>query len=275
MSHCKSIFLRLVVIFNFISALNGIADIKQVKTMEEALAPVDAETLLILDLDNTIMETTQTLGSDQWFEHHVHKIISDLVKAGQTEEEAKKQGLKIALSEWKQIQRVTSMQLVEPVTAKLIQQKQERIKVIGLTARPVDLAPTTRNQLQSMGVDLSRSPVVAQDIVIQNAGEVDYIAKFEKGILFSGNNKKGEMLVKFFQLARLSPKKIIFVDDKQRNVDSVEKSLNELGGVSHTSMRYGAADDKVASFDSKIAGVQFFYFGKVLTDKAASAILRD
>lgn len=255
-------------------AFYALADIKQVQTMEEALAPVDDETLLIFDLDNTIMETTQTLGSDQWFEHYVHGVISDLVKAGKSKEDATKEGLQTALAVWKRIQQVTTMQLVEPNTAKLVREKQSKIRVMGLTARPGDLSSTTRKQLLSLAVDLNLSPV-SKDVLIQKADHADYEAKLEKGILFSGNNKKGEMLVKLLERIQLSPKKIVFVDDKQRNVDSVEKSLNELGGILHTSMRYGAADSKVAAFDAKLAGVQFQFFGKILTDRAAAAILNN
>lgn len=255
-------------------SLSSFADIKQVATMAEALAPVDADTLLIFDLDNTIIETTQTLGSDQWFEHYLHQQISKRLKDGLPEAKATSEGLLRALTDWKSIQRVTSVQLVEQVTADLIAKHQKTIKVMGLTARPIDLADATYKQLNSVGVDLTKSAAFPNDLILnQGGGDVNFIAKFQKGILFSGNSAKGPMLLKFLALANVSAKKIIFVDDKQKNVDSVDKALDTLPGITHTSMRYGAADKKVDNFDSKIADVQFSFFGKILTDQAAQTLV--
>lgn len=97
--------------------------------------------------------------------------------------------------------------------------------------------------------------------------------------IFVGNSKKGPLLVRFLtEKAHLQPKKILFVDDKKGNVDSVESSLTELKNKNlwefeATSYRYSALDKKVAAFRSDIADVQYKFLFEPLSDVAAQAVL--
>ena len=66
----------------------------------------------MFDIDNTLMEPTQTLGSDQWFYHQKEQYVLK----GMTPSDALEQ----ALSEWMSIQSVTKVKVVEPGTKDLV-----------------------------------------------------------------------------------------------------------------------------------------------------------
>jgi len=64
--YLKEVTVKQVLLFTaFIFCLVARPAIKEAKTMNEALSSVDNDTVLIFDLDNTIIETIQALGSDQ------------------------------------------------------------------------------------------------------------------------------------------------------------------------------------------------------------------
>lgn len=267
--------LQRTVFFLIVFALNGFSKVEETNSMKTALSTADTQSLVILDLDNTVMKTVQTLGSDQWFEYQLERTVAELIKSGLSQADGKERGLRETLALWKQVQRTTKMIPVEESTPELLARTQKAgIRIMGLTARPTDLSETTQKQLKSMGVDLGAETLFKGEITLTENTDVNYVAGFRGGILFSGNNKKGGMLVRLLADPRVTfkPSKIIFVDDKKRNVDSVEESL-EKAGIPHVSYRYGAADSEVKAFNPEIAAVQLSFFGGIVTDRAATAIL--
>ncbi len=50
----------------------------------------------------------------------------------------------------------------------------------------------------------------------------------------------GECLTSFIQEAGLNPDRVVFIDDKAKNVQDVESALNRRP-LEHISFRYGAA----------------------------------
>lgn len=238
------------------------ARIIEVSKMSEALAPVETGTLLIFDLDNTIVEPRQTLGSDQWFEH-----VLSREKKKTTDEKA---ALKNAIDLWERVQRVTKVRLVEEQTAGLIATQQANgIKIMGLTARPLTLEPYTREQLKSVAVDLSITRVYPKNVPLV-AGKVEY----RNGILFMGPaQSKGEVLLQFLKKINLKPKRIVFVDDRKHNIESVEGSVSKTD-MELLAMRYGAADATVKAFRPDVADLELKVFDGLLSDEEALRLLQ-
>lgn len=253
--------------------------VKETNSMTEALSGVDSGTLVIFDIDNTIIETVQTVASDQWEEYLHKKYRQELEKTGMSPQAAEKTSKQRSFSEWKQAQKLTEVKPVEPTTPDLIGRLQKKgITVMGLTARPVDMSPTTLKQLASVQVDMGRTGIHKSDVKVDDADEVDFRSQYVGGILFVGHQKKGPTLVKFLMdKIHYSPKRIVFIDDKKRNVDSVEQALVDLKkripGLEHISYRYGAADATVAAFRPDIAELQFKHISNLLSDPEAQALL--
>lgn len=232
--------------------------------MSQVMSHVEAETLLVFDLDSTIMKTAQMLGSDAWFSQYFRKNMD----CGMDEAEA----INKAIDLWKQIHRVTAVQPVESDIPGLIADMQDnKVVVMALTARPGDVSDNTLRQLESIDVDFFRNAPYKKRLKFES---MEKPVMYYKGILFVGElNDKGEALNKFLNKIKYKPQKVIFVDDSMRNVKAVDAAL-KMRGVDCYCVRYGGADDDIKRFNKAIADVQLNYFDKILSDSAAKAIIR-
>lgn len=232
----------------------GQAEVVETARMADALSGIQADDIVVFDLDNTIMAPAQTLGSDQWFEH----MVSTAVKSGQTKEAA----INLAIKEWIDVQLVTQVKPIEKMTPALIRRLQARgVKVMGLTARPVELAESTSRQLRSIGVNLQND---WQEPFTNNTDIL-----LHDGVIFVGpKHVKGQIFGQFALEQNLQPKRVVFVDDKRHHNESMQAEMTKLE-IPFLGHRYSAADADVRKFSAKTADAQFHAFetlGLLLTD---------
>ncbi len=71
----------------------------------------------------------------------------------------------------------------------------------------------------------------------------------------------------------LSPKIVLFVDDKWDQVVDVHTAMKKLG-IECKGIRFGKADERVAAFDGKVADLQWCHLPTILTDENAYSLLR-
>lgn len=233
------------------------AEIIEIQKIDEFSKHAEEGTLLVFDIDNTIFEPVQTLGSDQWFYHQIDQYVDK----GYPAQEA----LDIALAEWMAIQNITKVQLVEPVVAELIAKYQEKgWPLIGLTTRGLSLATRTVEQLQELGIDLSKSSPIQNEQFFQNKGGV----LFRGGILFTAGTNKGSAFFKLLGNADYDVKKVLFVNDKASHLHVVEKACKKRK-VSFTGLRYAFLDHKVKNMRKDLVQVQWEHFGKLISDQEA------
>lgn len=219
--------------------------------------------LIVFDIDNTIIEPSQTLGSDQWFHHRMDQYID----YGYTKEVA----LEFALREWMAVQNITKVKLVEEGIDKIIADLQKKgYPVIGLTTRGLGMSTRTVHQLQSVGVDLEASAPYKEEFHFMNGRGV----LFRDGILFTANTDKGEALRKYLEQANYHPSSIMFINDKYSHIVPVA-TYTEKAGIPFIGLRYGYVDEKVKNFPKDTALIQFYNFGHIISDEEANSILKD
>lgn len=237
---------------------NLFATIIQSKKMAEILPKVTPETIVIFDIDNTLLESAQMLGSDMWFEHRIHEYLN----LGNPPEEA----VSKASRDWTEVSESAKVQLIEKETPPLIEKLQRQgIPTMALTARKLSLMERSLGQLEENGISLKEKTLSSESVSVKDADD----ALFQKGIFTVGTNNKGKILVALFKKLNLTPKRIVFVDDKQKNVENVDAALTEAG-IEIFAFRYGAADKKVKAFEPKLASAQYDFFKKnsrILSDE--------
>lgn len=252
-----------VILLAAVTTPSAQAKILEISKMSKVVQNVNNETLFVLDLDSVVMDVTQMLGSDAW----CYTSIDKYIKAGMDKNEAKKKVYTL----WEEVQKVSHVEPVEKDTPKLIRSLQDKgIKIIALTSRPPGVIDTTIRQLESIGVDFTRQPIYKKDLnLVHNA------IKYYKGIIFKGEflGSKGDALNLFLDKIKYHPKKVVFVDDRKDNVESVDKAL-DLRGIDCSCVRFGANDDSYKRYNPAIADIEAEFFGKVLTDGAAKSILK-
>jgi hypothetical protein len=211
--------------------------------MKDILPHVEPGVLVVFDIDNTVVEPVQTLGSDQWFYHLMQRVKEE-------EKLDDEHAIDRAMEIWNAVQKDTEVRAVESDTPALIRDLQKGgIDVIALTARTLDSAEITKAQLRSIGVD------------------------FGGAIVFAGEKQgKGDVLVTFMKKTGRKPKRVLFIDDKEKNVESVDRSLT-AASIPHLVFRYGAADERVAKFRADVADMQYRWWRHILSDDAAQDLL--
>lgn len=251
------------------SSFAKVVEVSKMASIKEVVRP---GTVLVFDIDNTLVEASQMYGSDQWFEYLVNNGIAEGKKLGLPEAEGKKRAIKRAIEIWQPVQKVTSVQPVEKETASLIEGFQKQgYCTMGLTARPLDIEEATQRHLRSAGINLAAGCKMPEQM---KGFEGKQDVGWYNGVLFVGpGNDKGESLVHFLKSNGVQAERIVFVDDKSRNTDSVERACTKAG-LDCINFRYGAADRRVKKFDPKIAEVQGQLYGKILSDEEAARVSR-
>lgn len=235
--------------------------IVETNSIESVKTHADPNTLILFDIDNTLIEPVQELGTDQWFEHRIMEYKALGLPSGEAKEKA--------LSEYVAIHSITKVKPVEKITPSFIAQlQQEGYVCMGLTSRGLSLATRTVEQLKSVGIELTQTAPSKEDFYFTNHHGVLYRA----GILFASGTHKGNALVKLLHHLHLIPEKIVFIDDKLQQLKDTQKAL-ENDGIAFVGLRYGFLDEKVANFRKVVADIQFAHFGHILSDEEAALLI--
>lgn len=215
------------------------AQIYESNDIRDLLTYSDDETLVVTDLNHVLMVSRRSLGSDHWASYEIKKQMEE---KGQT----KLQVLHEMVPLWHEILMRAKFKPVEKTTAGVIRKLQQRGNlVVGLTARYIEMAYTTIKQLHSIGIDLSLNSLSKLDHEIEGG----YAAKYIQGVIFVGlRNEKGETLMRLLDQLGYTPKNVLFIDDKLKNIHSVQAAC-EKRGIPFTGLRYGYLDKAGRSFD--------------------------
>jgi hypothetical protein len=235
---------------------NANAEIRATNHMSDVIRAVDKGTLLVFDIDNTLIEPENQLGSDQWY-YFLERKYAEI--DGLKESEAYEKATKV----WNKTQDLIRMKPVEKKTPAMVREIQgKNRKTLGLTARSFEVAERTLLQLDSVGINFKQNGLRESDLEFKS----DNTAKFTKGIIFVGeNNDKGKVLVQFLKALKLKPKRVVFVDDKVKNVKNVEAALQKEK-LPFLGFRYGATDAKVKAFKEDSAKLKLFVLGELPKD---------
>ncbi len=217
------------------------------------------KTLVILDIDDTLLIPVQTLGTDVWFCHRLEFYLKD---------HDYPEALDKALAEWEAVRHLTHVKIVEEGTPEIIGNLQANHTVVmGLTTQGVALATRTIKQLHSLSIDLFKTAPSHEDHYFLNHKQG---VLYRKGILFTSGSPKGEALLKLLDTLDDYPERIVFINDKKSHLEDVERSLT-LRGIPFTGLRYSYSDERVLKFCPDIAEIQWTYstFGHILSDEEA------
>jgi hypothetical protein len=218
------------------------ADIREIKSMAEIIPSLDTSTLLVLDIDNTLLEPVGNVGSDQWYYYLVKAARRDGLPDGNAD------------AAWSVALKTVKVKPVEALTPGLVRAQQERgVTVMGLTARGPEDELDTLRQFREAGLDLTVRPATMGRMVLRKAelgSEQDGV--FSSGVMLMGDGDKGKALLRFLKKIGLKPARVVFVDDKLKNVKNVDAALT-AARVPVVSFRYGATDAKVQAFNDVMA----------------------
>lgn len=244
--------------------------------IKHILSHTTPNSLLILDIDDTIGRVSQTLGLDAWFQFRIQQYISEGFSDSAALEET--------------IQTYNMAQLASPGMlpvdkdndmAPLIHGlKNIDVKIIGLTARNHVLVDKTLSFLAALNITFDADILSQQTLTINGRMVV-----IKEGIIFASGNNKGACLEAVTAHTLLTPSldsfsNIHFVDDSKRNCEAVANSLVKLSITNFSVWHYTYAQEHL-SFDdthkerAKVQEQHLLKYDQLLNDEQADVIVKN
>lgn len=212
------------------------AELVEIKSMKELQPKLEPGTLVVFDIDNTLLTPSGNIGSDHWYEYLIGAYKRD--DAQLTDEQAEEK----AAQAWSKTLPTVKPVAVEDLEPAFVAAVQKRgLRVMALTAREPADAAVTFAQLKAVGYDLAASAPSAKEWRSKSGG------LYSKGVFLAGDGNKGEFLVEFLKASGLAPKAVVFADDKLKHAKNVDAALT-AAGIPVTAFRYGGADAKISAF---------------------------
>lgn len=246
--------------------IREIHDLKDVANIADEAATLygKSNVLIVFDLDNTLIANKSTIGSDQWFEWQAHLIKdgnSTHAIATTTEQLYSKGAILYSIS---------PMRKTQSNGDKILRAIQNRgFKTMALTARGQINRDATLRELSANGFDFSiNAPLtfpihagpylplnpknpeqsgLSRDEVLQFKLSRPRKISYEKGIMMVAGQHKGAMLRTVLYSSAITPKAIVFVDDKEKNLKHMQEALEPLG-IEVQALRYSGEDRNVKNF---------------------------
>ncbi len=210
------------------------------------LCKQDVETLWVFDIDMVLKQPNEAafqMRNMKKYKESMKKMLEPL-------DELEK-NLTLHL-----ISKTEGSILVEHEVPSVIAQIQKHHKTIALTASLTgslhDIQDITLQRyaiLKKLGLDFSNSFPAFESLSFSDMSTFrGHHPEFKKGILSSNgegdHHGKGKVLVQFFKKINYNPKMIIFIDDRQKNVDDVDNALKEYNAaIQYIGIVYNAAEN--------------------------------
>ena len=168
--------------FFIFSSFIAWGEIVETQHFKEIHSYLVSDTVVVLDIDDTLLIPVQMLGCDEWFQCRMrcHQ------KEGFTASEI----LEKSLAEWEAVRHLTKMEIVEPGTEEIVRKLQDQgYIVMGLTTQGLALATRTKRQLLDNQINLMQSALSREDhyLIIDGYGIL-----FRAGILFTSGAIKAK-----------------------------------------------------------------------------------
>lgn len=209
--------------------------IKKTCSLKEVLKDLREKTLVVLDLDNTLIECKTSFGSYYWIVHH----IKEAVQKGEELDDA----LRRLVPKWEELQKYLEMKKIEEDSASLLDHlKDQGHLLLGLTGRSSLITKETLAQLEKNQLYFSSWP------------EKDFFSSFnevsmQKGVVFVGPYlSKGEVLAHFLHQVEEDFEQLIFVDDSLDYLKEVHQALASFQRP-YTCYHYRAVAERAHAFD--------------------------
>lgn len=220
--------------------------ISESKNIRDILNHCSFNTMLLLDLDNTVMESIQELGSDQWFVNlmdYACRISADKLEA-----------VSLVIAIYHAVQHHTKTKAVEFEIVKIIKALQDiGVPVLAVSARGPQITGPTLEQLNAIGIKFSRQ--WGEGSFALPVDDKEHVPIYNQGIIFCNGNDKGKCLKAFFDKTNFYPAHVVMADDKGKHLHVVQSIIKSFGGQ-FVGLRYGHLDEKVAGFNMAKANVQ-------------------
>lgn len=205
---------------NVQNAFFTIQSIRQMNLNEAA----DDETLVVFDIDDTLTILRDPVFQRPNFTTHHRASIKEVFAGVAPEVEALAFTMPLL---------TTESDLIEADAPQYISSLQGRVRTIALTAamggsiEGASIEERRASELRRVGIDFSTSFPEITELAFAGFDQpvIGHPPLFNRGIILTNDNNKGEVLVQFLNNIAWRPKRIHFVDDRDEHLLKVQNAL--------------------------------------------------
>lgn len=226
----KKIVLAVFMILGSFSCYAQITKVEDMKQVFDTVKEASSETLVIFDVDMVLVQP-----SDPAFQMANMKQYSAISKRVMKEVPAEKQMVFLSLMTTGS----DSVLIDDRIPQFLHQIMHKGIPVMALTANLTGKLGSIQkmeqwrvDSLRRLGIDFSKTAPFLKNIVFEDLGSYrGNYSTYTHGILFVNGTSvsKGEAFLSFLAKSDFFPNKVIFIDDREDNLNSMETSIKKLG----------------------------------------------
>lgn len=218
-----------------------------ISCFEQILNEIDGDTLILFDIDQTLIDSTLIVGGLSWGQYMKQWIDSNMPNS-------QLYGL---ITYW--IAHQVTVKAVERSIPTIVKDLQSHHVVLGLTAR----GETNWNYASVPNVDrLTDEQLRSVDICLSHPTNLDGVPGVLNGVIYTSQNPKGPFLRKILERIP-APKKIVFVDDNIQHLRSVAEALSDTDDTVFIGCHYTHSENAAAPLDPAVGLVQL---AKLLID---------
>lgn len=258
----RYLFLILTLAYSCLDQRQGEAQCIEIQSLHEIATDLiyDSEDYwLIMDLDDVLLEGNEALSHSLWLQ----RTVDGLKQLGLCEQEA----YDVTYPCWIEFQEKGSVKLIEKDFPCLLAKLTETGHTSFVyTERPQKIKELTHKQLSSLNIHLKHPQ-------ISLTYELPESMSFSSGILFGGELHKGPALQHFFNCVDVLPKKVIYIDNDEKNVSCIEE-LCLSKKISYLGIVYRAQKLSPSVYQPELAKIQYIFAQKLLKNEAAALLLR-
>jgi hypothetical protein len=239
------------------------AKIIETRHIEDVIPLIDNETWLLVDLDNCMFEGAQALGHANWF----YDQLQQRTQNGMSREEA----ITDFYPSWIKTQKTCKVKPLENSFVPILLMLQSRgITMMGLTHRQPLIADSTVRQVSSLDFNFLSTAPSKESF----CGPAKTPTLYSQGILFVGDyNNKIDIFELFLSIIKKNPKKIVFIDDKRKNVDELENLTRY--GIEYIGVHYTAIEHSKPVYIREIAEFQSKFLDEIMSNEAALLLMEN
>jgi len=225
----KKVLLTLLMTFSIFTCHAQITQVNDMQEVFNALSNADSNTLVIFDVDMVLIQP-----SDPAFQMANMKRFSAISKRIMKEVPADKQMIFLSLMTVS-----SDPVLIDNRTPQFINQIIRRgIPTMALTANLTGKFGTIQKMeqwrvdgLRQLGIDFSKTAPCQTSLLFDNLAPYrGNYSTYLNGVLFVNGTtvSKGEAFLSFLEKSRFFPNRVIFIDDREDNLKSLEAAIQKF-----------------------------------------------
>lgn len=268
------IFVAFALITSFLNAKT--IEVNDLVLVSQETENLDQDCLMIFDVDETLIVKSDAILRNNSSATEI--FYEELLSLAKSKNDPKIRNL------FSIITLNTEIEAIDCKSYEIINSLQAKgIPVIVLTAAVPgkygfipNMTEFRMKELESLGYDFSQA-FPHLDFLELHKNNQEVITAFKKGVIFSGTVPKGIVLKQFFEKIQWYPKKIILVDDRKTNHDSLESVLADLG-IEYVGFYYKGINNLPSDLDEAVARYQIKHLWEHeewLSDAKAKEVMQE